>query len=267
MPRANRHFLPGHVWHITHRCHNKEFLLKFAKDRQRWLHWLFEAKRRYGLCVLNYVVTSNHIHLLVKDTGEAVIPKSLKLIAGRTGQEYNQRKSRKGAYWEDRYHATAVAEDKHFSQCLTYIDLNMVRAGVVHHPKDWFHGGYREIQSPPMRYRIIDIPTLITLCGTPSLAELQRRLREWVEQGLAEGQFGREEKWSTGIAVGDDSFIERVKSSLAVKAPNKQATAYQESDTVRQERISYDLDFDSKKGVLRGNNGYKWNINPTETYS
>ena len=30
MPRANRYFLPGHVWHITHRCHKKEFLLKFA---------------------------------------------------------------------------------------------------------------------------------------------------------------------------------------------------------------------------------------------
>jgi len=44
MPRANRYFLPGHVWHITHRCHKKEFLLKFAKDRKRWLHWLFEAR-------------------------------------------------------------------------------------------------------------------------------------------------------------------------------------------------------------------------------
>ena len=21
MPRASRHFLPGHVWHITYRCH------------------------------------------------------------------------------------------------------------------------------------------------------------------------------------------------------------------------------------------------------
>ena len=31
MPRANRHFLPGYVWHITHRCHRKSFLLKFAR--------------------------------------------------------------------------------------------------------------------------------------------------------------------------------------------------------------------------------------------
>jgi len=69
MPRANRHFLPGHVWHITHRCHQKQFLLKFARDRRRYLRWVFEAKKRFGLSVLNYMVTSNHIHLLVKDTG------------------------------------------------------------------------------------------------------------------------------------------------------------------------------------------------------
>jgi len=49
MLRANRYFLPEHIWHITHRCHQKEFLLKFIKDRHRWRYWLFEAKKRYGL--------------------------------------------------------------------------------------------------------------------------------------------------------------------------------------------------------------------------
>jgi putative transposase len=72
MPRANRHFLPGHVWHIIHRCHHKQFLLKFARDRRRYVHWVFEAKKRFGLCVLDYVVTSNHVHLLPKDTGPGV---------------------------------------------------------------------------------------------------------------------------------------------------------------------------------------------------
>ena len=104
MPRARRHFLPGHIWHITHRCHKKEFLLKFAKDRRRWMHWLFEAKKRYGLVVLNYMITSNHIHLLVIDDGSNdVISKSMQLIAGRTAQEYNWRKNRKGAYWSEMF--------------------------------------------------------------------------------------------------------------------------------------------------------------------
>jgi REP element-mobilizing transposase RayT len=63
MARANRQHLPGCVWHITHRCHKREFLLKFDKDKKRWIHWLFEAKNRFGLMILDFTVTSNHIHL------------------------------------------------------------------------------------------------------------------------------------------------------------------------------------------------------------
>ena len=78
MPRANRHYIPGYVWHITHRCHKKEFLLKFDRDRHRWIKWLFEAKKRYGLSILNYMVTSNHIHLMVSDKVDRdTIPKSI----------------------------------------------------------------------------------------------------------------------------------------------------------------------------------------------
>jgi len=93
MPRANRHSIPGYIWHITHRCHKREFILKFSKDRHRYLQWLYQARKRYGLRILNYMVTSNHAHLLVADGGDKdVIPNSMQLIAGRLGQEYNQRK-------------------------------------------------------------------------------------------------------------------------------------------------------------------------------
>ena len=128
MARANRHYIPGHIWHITHRCHKREFLLKFTKDRHHWLRWLFEARRRFGLAVLNYMVTSNHIHLLVFDNeGGEVIPKSLQLVAGRTAQQYNERRHRKGAFWQDRYHATAVESGEHLARCLIYIDIHPVK--------------------------------------------------------------------------------------------------------------------------------------------
>ena len=90
MARAKRHFIPGYIWHITHRCHKREFLLKFARDRPRWLYWLYQARKRYGLTILNYMVTSNHYLLVADDGDREVIPKSIKLIAGKTGQEYNQ---------------------------------------------------------------------------------------------------------------------------------------------------------------------------------
>ena len=95
MPRAHRHFIPGHVWHITHRCHKKEFLLKFGRDRSTYMHWLFEARKRFGLEVLNFVVTCNHIHLLVRDPGADVIAKSIQLVAGRTAQRTTNASSAK----------------------------------------------------------------------------------------------------------------------------------------------------------------------------
>ncbi len=59
MTRANRHYIPGGIWHITHRCHKKEFLLKFAHDRHRFMSWLREAHKRFGIQILNYTATSN----------------------------------------------------------------------------------------------------------------------------------------------------------------------------------------------------------------
>jgi hypothetical protein len=50
---------------------------------------------------------------LVKDTGPSVIAESMHLIAGRTAQEYNERKNRHGPLWEDRYHATAIKANEH----------------------------------------------------------------------------------------------------------------------------------------------------------
>jgi putative transposase len=37
------------------------------------------------------MVTSNHVHLLIKDTGPNVIAESMQLTAGRSAQKYNQR--------------------------------------------------------------------------------------------------------------------------------------------------------------------------------
>ncbi|MGD8650212.1 MAG: hypothetical protein PVG26_20320 [Desulfobacterales bacterium] len=38
---------------------------------------------------------------------------------------------------EDRYHATAIESGEHLWHCPVYVDLSMVRAGVVKHPSEW----------------------------------------------------------------------------------------------------------------------------------
>ncbi len=250
MPRANRYFIPGHVWHITHRCHKQEFLLKFARDRQCWVRWLYQATRRYGLRVINYIVTSNHIHLLVMDDGKKAIPKSLQLIAGRTAQQYNQRKQRKGAYWEDRYHATAIERGEHLSRCMVYIDLNMVRAGVVTHPSAWLWSGYHEIQNPPQRGGIIDRPLLNALWDIKDDEALRAMHRRWVEAELMAETSMREASWSSSLAVGSMAYVEAVKETLGLKAHKRAIVEMNEGFAIREEGAGYDVHFGAKNSHI-----------------
>jgi putative transposase len=251
MPRANRHFLSSHVWHITHRCHEREFLLRFARDRRYWRRRLYEARIRHGLCVLNYIVTCNHVHLLVRDRGQGEIARSMQLIAGRTGQAYNRRKRRRGAFWEDRYHATAVETGEHLARCLVYIDLNMVRAGAVAHPRDWELSGYREIQSPPNRYQVIDLDALVDALGLNDIEQLRDCHRRWVEDGLASGSLVRNARWTRSLAVGSEAFVQRIQQEMGADARFRTIEHDGAGSYLKEPAAAYWADFGVEMGPPR----------------
>ena len=261
MPRANRHFLPGHVWHITHRCHKKEMLLKFSRDRKAWIQWLFEARKRYGLKVLNYAVTANHIHLLVYgDTDTETIPRSVQLVAGRTAQAYNRRKNRRGAFWEDRYHATAVDTGDHLLRCMAYIDLNMVRAGAANHAAEWPHCGYHEIIDPPRRYRILDRDSLKQLLGKDE-KNLAEDYPAWVNERLAAGT-KREALWTESIAAGSREFISDVKEKLGIAVIHRDVQADTGDDmlALKEDEFPYKAHLGPEMDSLIAENGHFWCI-------
>jgi len=236
-------------------------LLKFARDRQRWLRWLFESKKRFGTRILNYTVTSNHIHLLVQDDGSRdTLPKTIQLTASRTAQEYNLRKNRKGAFWEDRYHATAVQDNDHLIRCMVYIDLNMVRAGVVSHPSEWTFSGYNEIQDHPQRYSLIDRKRLMALLGIDDSDRLRETYKGWLEDVLCKDGHAREEKWTQSIAVGSKFFVKEVKDKLGFKAIGRKVVSTGDVYELKESEALYSSNFDGKMSALRPKNRLNWRV-------
>ena len=226
-------------------------------DRACWLNWLFEAKQRYETCILDYMVTSNHVHLLLLDNGSRdVIPKTLQLIAGRTGQEYNQRKGRQGAFWEDRYHATAVQSDDHLIRCLVYIDLNMVRAGAVAHPSEWSWSGHNEIQTPEERYARINRTTLMALLGIHDNKTLSQHHRQWINDALEKDSRQRESRWTESVAVGSKAFIVQTKEQLGLRAKGRKIDEHDEIYELRE--TGEDYYFTGKNSTLSPDNTYLW---------
>jgi putative transposase len=241
MPRSKRFFMPGYAWHITQRCHNRDFLLKFKRDKQRWLELLYQAKNRFDLSILNYAVTSNHIHLLVEDKGyNKSIARSIHFVAGRTAWEYNRRKNRRGAYWEDRYHATAVETEKYLLECAVYIDLNMVRAGVVNHPAGWEFCGYQEIVGNKKRNPLIDKDLLCNYFCIKDPKNLGRFYSAVIEEKIIRERLERQSRWTEAIAVGSKEFAERFKQDLGVKALHRKVKIgglNQNSYLIEEDRI------------------------------
>jgi len=223
------------------------------------MQWLFEAKKRYGLIILDFVATSNHVHLLVVDDSERdTIPRSIQLVAGRTGQEYNERKRRKGAFWEDRYHATAVETGEHLLKCLVYIDLNMVRAGVVDHPSKWDFGGYKEIQEARRKCILVNYEKLAELTGYDDYDALRFAHKAWVESSLAGGVNAYDSRWMRSIAVGGLGFVEKTKERLGWKALGRRPRDVNGGYELREELNTYIAFFGSKKNDIGTESVHFW---------
>ena len=98
---------------VTRRCQERRYLLRFKKDRRQYLQRLREAIARYRISVLNYMPTSNHVHLLVWCDHARDLSAAMQYVSGSIAQDYNRRKKRQGAFWAGRFRPTLIQPGHH----------------------------------------------------------------------------------------------------------------------------------------------------------
>jgi putative transposase len=241
MPRANRYILPGYVYHLTHRCHDRSFLLRFAVQRTEYCRRLREAVVKYRISLFDYSVTCNHVHLLAQARSPMDISRFMHKLQGQFASHYNQRKHRSGAFWEERYRATMVESGEHLVNCLRYIDLNMVRAGVVEHPRDWRWCGYHELVGGRERYCLLDLERLLPLLGITVREELSQMHAASIAGAIEQKRLSREKMWTESIAVGSEVFVRAIAER-----------------TKRRKRLRAEVGRDGAWFVLEPEEGYGW---------
>ena len=217
MPRANRYMLPGRSYHLTHRCHNRQFLFCFARDRDEYRRRLRKAVREFEVSLLTYCETSNHTHLLLRARDPARVSGLMQKLEGEFAKYYNIRKHRSGAFWNGRYHCTMIDGDEHLWNCMKYIDLNMVRAGVVGHPSQWEWCGYRELMGQRQRYRCLAMGDLLSVYGY-DVESFRANYAVAIADAIARRDLQRRCEWTQSIAVGSESFVNRVADETRRRA-------------------------------------------------
>jgi len=204
----------------TRRCHNREFRFRFEKYRRLYRQYLFEATKRFNVRVISWMVTSNHTHLLVTsgERGAPQISEALQFVHGEIAQHYNLARRCDGSFWSNRFHSTRIQSGSHLGRCLFYIDLNMVRAGVVKHPSQWPYGTWPELFGERQRYRIVNCAALLNRLEMENLESFARWYRDTLDDMLSrKDDLRRQPFWSSAIAVGDVDWLSSTVRRFAMK--------------------------------------------------
>jgi len=93
---------------------------------------------------------------------------------------------------------------------MKYIELNMVRAGVVQHPSQWEWCGYRELMGLRQRYRFLAVEEILADYGGCEFASFRTNYGSAVAEAIGRRDLRREPQWTESIAVGSESFVKAV---------------------------------------------------------
>jgi len=133
------------------------------------------------------------------------------IAAGEFARAYNRRKKRQNAFWGDNFHAVLVEGGDYLAHCLVYVELNMVRCGVVDHPQEWAWVGYHEIMGKRQRYRLLDLERLKMRLGFGDLADLRMNLETRISERVSRDRMQRNSIWTESLCIGSQSFVEKAK--------------------------------------------------------
>jgi putative transposase len=204
--------------------------------------------QHFDLALLDYCLTSNHVHLLIDAQDRLEVSRFMRSVAGEFARAYNRRKQRTNAFWGDNFHATLVEAGPYLWRCLCYIELNMVRCGVVGHPREWEWVGYHEITGDRRRYRLLDLEQLCWRLGTADLQALGTNLDVGLEETIAKDQVARQACWTESLAVGSAAFVEKVKPLILSRRETEVSEVSNGVWVLRETPVPYGEKPDSKNG-------------------
>ena len=233
MPRMSRMIVSDEkaVYHVMSRTALDGFPLKDV-EKDYMLALIKQFSSLYFTEILGFCLMGNHFHLLVKMIPEdrftdEEIQKRFEVFYGDSrafskgqlpyfrqklsnlsefvreikvsfARYYNQRHDRRGYFWGDRFKSVIVEKGETLINCLAYIDLNPLRAGLVDRPEDyrWNSLGYHLQTANKDRFLSTDFG--LKEFNVQSKKERIRRYRRYVYEA---GSLNQPEK-------GNVNFIE-----------------------------------------------------------
>ena len=224
MARLPRLTLPGYAHHVIQRGNNRQPIFAHAENHQALLALLDESATRFDVEVHAYVLMANHFHLLVTPRSGDGLPLMMQAVGRRYVRYFNDLQGRTGTLWEGRYRSTVIEAERYLLPCMTYIDLNPVRAGMVAHAADYPWSSYGHYTGQRIDKLITPHPLFWELGNTPFAREAA--YADMVRTGLSSVQQTElTDSALSGWALGGPAFVDELQKKttrrLSKSAPGR----------------------------------------------
>jgi putative transposase len=143
--RLHRYQQSRDLHFITFSCYRRQPKLGIPSARMVFERSLEQTRRRYGLCVLGYVVMPEHVHLLVNEPQDGSLAIALQALKQSVSRTLALRA--REPFWQARYYDFNVWTAKKQTEKLKYLHRNPVTRGLVARPEDWPWSSYRHYAS------------------------------------------------------------------------------------------------------------------------
>lgn len=130
------------IYHIYNRGVNKG-LIFFSDKNYEYFVYKMSYHFHEKASILAYCLMPNHYHLLVKVLREDFVLNGLRPFILAYIRAVNNEQERVGPLFQSHYQSNIVGDEGYLLECVQYIHLNPVKAGMVAHPQEWEYSSYR----------------------------------------------------------------------------------------------------------------------------
>jgi REP element-mobilizing transposase RayT len=102
-----------------------------------WLRLLGDAASTHGTAVHAYALLGDHYRLLVTPRDGPSLSATMQALGRRYVSGFNRRHGRTGTLWEGRFRGAPVEATQHFLNCMRFIELCPVLAGMAAQAADF----------------------------------------------------------------------------------------------------------------------------------
>lgn len=218
MARPLRIEFPGAFYHVMNRGNTGMNTFWSERDREKFLEYVGEALKRYGIRVHTYCLMTTHYHFLI-ETPHPNLSQAIKWINVGYSVYFNRKRKRFGHLFQGRFKAVLVDADEYLKHLSRYIHLNPVRARMVENCKDYPWSSYQALSGYVESPEWLETDWLLPLFGEDR-DTAKKRYRDFVESV----ENGKIENPSDdivgGVVLGRIDFVNWVKETFLCKESN-----------------------------------------------